>query len=300
MNAADLGAAHRYADLGHLRLHYVEAGAGPLVVLLHGFPEHYYAWRHQWGPLAAAGYHVVAPDMRGYNLSGKPRSVRAYRMGELTHDVAVLIRHCGAERAAMLVGHDWGGAVAWGVAMRDPALLERLAILNCPHPVTFARALATPRQLLRSWYIFFFQFPWLPEWYFARGDFAALRRILRAEPVRPGAFTAADIERYVQALRRPRAFRGAINYYRAFVQYGLAERRLLRRIDIPTLVIWGERDRYLGRELAAPPPAWVPTCRVERLPDASHWLQSDQPERVNALLLDFLRTPVRPAGSEPS
>jgi pimeloyl-ACP methyl ester carboxylesterase len=281
------GFTHRYANLGGLRLHYVEAGEGPLVVLLHGFPEFWYSWRHQLPALAAAGFHAVAPDMRGYNLSTKPRRVAGYRMGYLTHDVAALIQTCGAERATV-VGHDWGGGVAWGFAMRYPHLLDRLAILNCPHPLRFLQALRTPRQLLRSWYIFFFQLPWLPEASIRARDFAGLRETFRREPTRPGAFSEADIDRYVEAMARPRALTGAINYYRAFVQHGLAERRLLRRIDAPVLVIWGERDRYLGQELAEPPRAWVPHARVERLPDASHWVQVDQPERVNALLCEFL------------
>jgi pimeloyl-ACP methyl ester carboxylesterase len=283
-----------------VRLHYVEAGEGPLVVLLHGFPEHYYAWRYQWGALAAAGYHVVAPDLRGYNLSSKPRAVRAYHMKALAYDVAALIEHCGAERAAALVGHDWGGGVAWGTAMRYPEHLERLTILNCPHPLTFMRALTTPRQLLRSYYIFLFQLPWLPEHLLPLNDFASLRRTLRTDTTRPDAFTPADVDRYIAALRQPGALRGGINYYRAFIRYGLAERHLLRRIDLPTRVIWGERDRYLGRNLAAPPRRWVPNCRVERLPNASHWVQCDAPERVNALLLDFLRAPVSPASITPS
>jgi pimeloyl-ACP methyl ester carboxylesterase len=287
MSVDELGFAHRYANLGGLRLHYVEAGEGPLVVLLHGFPEFWYSWRHQLPALAAAGFHAVAPDMRGYNLSAKPRRVAGYRMGHLTRDVAGLIQACGAERATV-VGHDWGGGVAWGFAMRYPQLLDRLAILNCPHPVPFLRALRTPRQLRKSWYIFFFQLPWLPEASFRARDFEGLRETFRREPTRPGAFSEADVDRYVEALARPRALTSAISYYRAFVQHGLAERRLLRRIDAPVLVIWGERDRYLGKELADPPRAWVPHARVERLPAASHWVQEDQPERVNRLLQQFL------------
>src|SRR5262249_38887062 len=158
-------------------------------------------------------------------------------------------------------------------AMRYWQRLDRLAILNCPHPLRFLQALRTPRQLLRSWYVFFFQLPWLPEAAIRAGDFASLRAALRREPTRLGAFSEADIDRYAEALARPRALTGAINYYRAFIQHGLAERRLLRRIDTPVLVIWGERDRYLGKELADPPRAWVPHARVERLPETSHWLQ---------------------------
>jgi pimeloyl-ACP methyl ester carboxylesterase len=228
--------------------------------------------------------------MRGYNLSGKPRSVQAYRLGNLTHDVAALIRWCAAEHAAV-VGHDWGGGVAWGVAMRYPALASRLVILNCPHPVRLLHALHAPQQLLRWLYVLFFQLPVLPEAALRAGDFAGLRRMLRTEPLRPGAFSEADIEQYVEALKRPGALTSAINYYRAFVQYGVAERHLLRRIDAPTLVIWGDQDRYLLRELAEPPREWVPSARVEHLSDASHWVQNDQPGRVNELLLEFLSSP---------
>src|SRR3954449_2631161 len=154
--------AHREAVVNGVRLHYVEAGAGPLVVLLHGFPEFWYSWRHQIPALAAAGFRVVAPDMRGYNRSDKPRGVRAYSGDALTGDVAKLIRACGAERA-VVVGHDWGAAVAWQFAMAYPALLERLVIMNAPHPARFLRALRTWRQARKSWYMFFFQLPWLPE-----------------------------------------------------------------------------------------------------------------------------------------
>jgi pimeloyl-ACP methyl ester carboxylesterase len=282
--------AHSYAELGRLRLHYVEAGAGPLVVLLHGFPEYWYSWRHQLPALAAAGYHVVAPDMRGYNLSSKPRRLRAYDVDDLARDVAALVRHCGAARAAALVGHDWGAGVAWVCAMRYPRLTERLVILNVPHPVRMLEGLRTARQLRKSWYIFLFQLPWLPEALFRARDYAMIRDVFHRDPLRPGAFTQADVKRYVEAMARPGALTGAINYYRAFVRKGLREgTRTIRPIDLPTLVIWGEQDRYLGPELAAPPRRWVPHARVERLLDASHFVQNDRPERVNTLLLDFLR-----------
>ena len=279
---------HRYADLGDVRLHYVEAGEGPLVVLLHGFPEFWYSWRHQIPALAAAGFRVVAPDMRGYNLSDKPGGVQAYRVELLTRDVERLIRACGAERA-VVVGHDWGAIVAWLFAMREPAMLERLVIMNGPHPVAMMRDMLNPLQLARSAYVFFFQLPWLPELAAQAGGFASLRWMLRTDPLRADAFTPEDIERYVEAMAQPGALTATINYYRAAVQRNpLSAREQLRRIDAPVLVIWGEQDRALGPELAEPPHAWVPNARVERLPDASHWVQNDRPERVNALLLDFL------------
>lgn len=284
---------HRYADLPGVRLHYVEAGAGPLVVLLHGFPEAWFAWQHQIPALVAAGLRVVAPDMRGYNLSGKPAGVRAYTADRLTGDVAALIRQVGDRgpdgdvAPAAVVGHDWGAAVAWLFAMRYPALLTRLAILNVPHPARMMQGLRTLRQLRKSWYIFFFQLPGLPEASFRAGDFAVLRQTLRRDPVRPGAFSDEDIARYVEAAAQPGALTGGMNYYRALIRHPQAAGPL-QRIDAPVLVIWGERDRYLGPELAEPSSRWVPNCRVERLPDASHWVQADAAERVNALLVRFL------------
>jgi len=289
---------HRYADLGDVRLHYVEAGeagGGPLVVLLHGFPEFWYSWRHQLPGLAAAGFHAVAPDMRGYNWSDKPPGVDRYRVEVLARDVERLIRACGATRAAV-VGHDWGAIVAWWFAMLHPDRLTRLAILNVPHPAYMLepglmRAAGVPvwRQLRRSWYVFFFQLPWLPELALSAGNFALVRRTLRRDPVHRGTFTEEDIERYVEALAQPGALTATINYYRALLRRNpLGVRARLRRIEVPVLVIWGEQDRYLEAGLAQPPRRWVPDARVERLPDASHWVQLDRPARVNALLRGFL------------
>jgi pimeloyl-ACP methyl ester carboxylesterase len=284
--------AHRYADLGDVRLHYVEAGEGPLVLLLHGFPQFWYQWRHQIPALVEAGFKVVAPDMRGYNLSDKPPGVRAYRVELLARDVERLILACG-ERTATVVGHDWGAIVAWVAAMRHPGCVERLVILNVPHPARFLDGLLSPRQLLRSSYIFFFQIPRLPEEVICAGDFALLRSALRRDLVRTGAFAAEDIERYVRALARPGALTATLNYYRALLRNPGETRALLKRIEAPVLVIWGERDRFLSRRLAEPPRLWVPNLlRVERLQDASHWVAEDRPLEVNTLLLDFLCSPL--------
>jgi pimeloyl-ACP methyl ester carboxylesterase len=290
--ASARGMAHRWVDIGGLRLHYVEAGTGPLVVLLHGFPEFWYAWRHQIPALADAGFRVVAPDLRGYNASDKPPRVRDYRPRVLVQDVADLIVALGAGSAAV-AGHDWGGALAWLLAMQHPERVERLVVLNAPHPNRFLKGLSSPGQLRRSWYMLAFQLPWLPERLVAARDFQALRRALRRQPARPGAFTAQDIDRYVAAVAQPGALRAAINYYRAtFRGNPLAQVHSLRRVDIPTLIIWGDQDRYLGRELAEPDRAWVPNVRVERIADASHWVQADAPERVNQLMVDFLLEPI--------
>jgi pimeloyl-ACP methyl ester carboxylesterase len=281
---------HHFAVVNGVRLHYVEAGADeagrrPLVVLLHGFPEFWYSWRQQIAALAAAGYRVIAPDLRGYNQSDKPRGVASYRLKLLIEDVVGLIRQAGQTRAR-IVGHDWGGGIAWWLAIQRPDVVEQLAILNAPHPAAFFRELRRPGQLLRSWYMFFFQLPWLPEMMLRAGDFAGLARTLRKEPVRPGTFSAEDIRLYKEALRQPGALTAGINYYRAALRDFGEISEQLGVVSAPTLLIWGLRDRYLGPRLLEGLEPWVPGLRIERL-DASHWVQNDAPEEVNRLLVEF-------------
>jgi epoxide hydrolase 4 len=277
----------RFATVDGVRLHYVEAGAGPLVVLLHGFPEFWWSWRHQIPALVEAGYRVVAPDQRGYAQSDKPPNWRDYRLERLSADVAELITALGEERA-FVVGHDWGAAVAWGVATLHPERVEKVAILNVPHPETMLRTLQrSPRQVLHSWYMFFFLIPWLPERLMGWGGRRTLEQTYK--DARPGAFTAEDLDRYVEALKGPEGFRGPINWYRAALRRSpRASRALFRPIPAPVLVIWGEKDRFLMASMADPDPRLVPDVRVVRLPEASHWVQHDEPERVNDLLTSFL------------
>jgi pimeloyl-ACP methyl ester carboxylesterase len=287
MSTVEAHVSHGDAEVGRgVRLHYVEAGQGPLVVLLHGFPEFWYSWRRQIPALAQAGFHVVAPDMRGYDLSDKPKSWRAYDTELLAADIAGLIRSFD-EQSAYVVGHDWGAAVAYAVAMFHPDVVRRLAILNVPHASRMLEGFRTLKQLRKSWYMFFFQIPWLPEYLIARDDFAFGKRSLRADS--KGAFSDEDLERYVEAWSQPGALTGMINYYRAALRrsprQALAQ---LQPIHAHTLVIWGMRDRHLGSELAEPAPEWVPNVRLERIADATHWVQHDAPERVNELLIEFL------------
>ena len=279
-----------YAEVGDVRLHYVEAGDGPLIVLLHGFPEFWFSWRLQIAPLAAAGFRVVAPDLRGYNLSSRPDGVAAYDTGPLAADIRGLVQERGAE-SALLVGHDWGGTVAWATAMNHPEVVDRLAILNAAHPRRLQQGLRTPRQLLRSWYFFYFQLPGTDRRVRAR-RWRFFRHFLR--DARP-AYTPEDIERYVEAWSQPGAAAAMINYYRAAVRQSPKDAGAqLRPISAPTLVIWGQRDRYLGPKLAEPDRDDVPNLdRVVRLPDASHWVHHDEPERVTQLLIDFF-APARP------
>jgi pimeloyl-ACP methyl ester carboxylesterase len=275
-----------YAELGDQRLHYVEAGEGPLVLLLHGFPEFWYAWREQMAPLAAAGFRVVAPDTRGYNLSSRPGEVAAYDTDRLTADIQGLIHERGAE-SAVLVGHDWGGSIAWATAMAHPEVVERLAILNAAHPRKLSQGLHHPGQLRRSWSFYFFDLPELPETVVRANDWHFFRHFLRdADPV----FTPEDTDRYITAWSRPGAATGMINYYRASVRTPPKEAEAaIRPIQAPTLVIWGDSDRYLGADLAEPEHDDVPNLdRVERIPDASHWVHHDAADRVTRLLVDFL------------
>jgi len=260
----------------------------PDVLFLHGFPETSTAWRHQLPVLTAAGFRAVAPDLRGYGRSPKPPAVRDYRIDLVATDVLDLVRrHCAGR--VHLVGHDWGGVIAWWLAMYHPEAVERLVILNAPHPAAYLRELRRPAQLARSWYVLLFQLPWLPEWLIRFNDFAALRRLFTTDPARPGAFTKADVEHYVAAFSDRRSLTGTINYYRAVFRAGpAAMSRQVRPVRAPTLVIWGDRDRYLVPGLASGLESWVENPRVERLAGASHWVQHDEPARVNRLLLDFL------------
>jgi epoxide hydrolase 4 len=279
---------HGYAELDTVRLHYVEAGAGPLVVLLHGFPEFWFGWRDQIDALAAAGFRVVAPDMRGYNLSSKPAGVGSYALPLLAADVRDLIAERGGQDGALLVGHDWGGMVAWAAAAYHPASIRRLAILNMPHPRRMLEGLRTMRQLRKSWYILFFQLPWLPERLLSLRRFEGLRRPLEHD-ARAGAFAPADIDRYVEAWSQPGALTAMLGYYRATIRARLRrEAEELAPVTAPTLIIWGERDRHLGGELAQPDPADVPNLeRVVRLPNAGHSVAHDEPEVVSRLLIEF-------------
>jgi pimeloyl-ACP methyl ester carboxylesterase len=283
---------HGYAQVGDVRLHYAECGEGErLVVLLHGFPECWYSWRHQLKALGRR-YRVVAPDLRGYNLSDKPERVEDYQVKRLVDDVTGLIRHLG-QREAAVVGHDWGAAVAWAVAQHYPDYVWKLASLQTPPPAVWGKNL-TLKQLLRSWYMFFFQLPSLPEWLMRRDDFARLGKMLRATS-RPGTFSDKDIEVLKAALREPGAVTGGINYYRANLRallsrgFGAKETGRHERVRVPTLFIYGERDFAILPETVAGVADYVDAPYTElRLGRSNHWVQQESPAEVNAALLTFL------------
>jgi pimeloyl-ACP methyl ester carboxylesterase len=272
-----------------VNLHIVEAGApdGPLVLLLHGFPEFWYSWRNQIEPLAERRFHVVAPDMRGYNLSDKPDGIASYDLDELAKDVAGLADHFGRERFAV-AGHDWGAAVAWWLAGMYSLRVERLAILNAPHPTVWLDAMRNdPVQKRKSTYVRLFQMSWLPEFLIKLGGYKALARGFR-DSIRPDAFTEADLARYREAWAQPGALTATINYYRAVWRKPVGPPSEYR-IEPPTLIVWGKRDIYSKPELAEASCRLCANCRIEYLEQATHWVQHDEPDRVTALLADFLK-----------
>ncbi|MBW8756247.1 MAG: alpha/beta fold hydrolase [Burkholderiales bacterium] len=281
-----------WIEANGLRFHALAAGPadGPLVLLLHGFPEAAHGWRRQIGPLAAAGLRVVAPDQRGIGLSSKPAGVAHYRVHLLAADVVAIVRALGRERA-QVVGHDWGGAVAWTLAMRHADVIERAAILDAPHPLAFIERLRRhPSQMLRSWYMAFFQLPWLPEAVLRAGDFDRLARALVATS-RPGTFTPADLDAYRAAWAQPGALTGMLNWYRA-LRLGGGKSVASRggwRVRVPVRVLWGDRDQALEPALAEASLAWCDAGEVIHFPQATHWLQHEEPEAVVARLLEFLR-----------
>jgi pimeloyl-ACP methyl ester carboxylesterase len=279
---------HRYVTANGLRFHVATAGSpdGPLIILLHGFPEFWFGWRHQIEPLAEAGFHVWVPDQRGYNLSDKPRGIEPYAIDHLAADVTGLIDAAERDRA-ILVGHDWGGVVVWHLATAMPERVDRALILNVPHPTVMLRMLkANPRQLLRSWYTFYFQLPWLPDrclgfnrgWPLARG----LRKTSR-----PDTFSAGDLAQYREAWSQPGSITAMINWYRAAMRYSQRP-AISSRIHAPTLLIWGARDRFIGREAAQPSIDLCEDGRLEFIEEATHWVQHEEPVKVTELILNFI------------
>ena len=277
---------HSFIPTNGIRLHVVEAGRedGPLVILLHGFPEFWYGWRKQIDFLAEAGYHVLVPDLRGYNLSDKPPGIRSYHLDKLARDIIGLMEN---SENVTLIGHDWGGVVAWWTAIKFKERLQKLVILNAPHPVVMRRNLVKNKaQRKKSWYIFYFQLPRLPERMMSKNNWEfAVRSLVRSS--RAGTFGEEDLQKYREAWSQPGAIKGMLNYYRASfrpMHSGLNN----PRIQAPVLIIWGSRDRFLGRELAEQSLELCDKGRIEYIEEATHWVQHEEPGRVNALIGEFL------------
>lgn len=273
-----------------LRLHVAQAGApaGPLVILLHGFPDFWYGWRRQIPALAEAGYWVWAPDQRGYNLSDKPARVADYRLEALAADVLGLMDAAGREQAC-IVGHDWGAVVAWWLGIYHADRVRHLHILNVPHPGVMDQAVRRrPRQLRKSWYVILFQLPWLPEWAAQRADWATLARAVQ-QSSRPGSFSAEDMLAYRAAWSQPDALRSMLAWYRAIVRASLLHPTPRRRVTPPTHIIWGQQDIALDFSLTAPSLALCDQGRLTVFETASHWVHLDEAAAVTPLILDDLR-----------
>ena len=269
----------RVIETNGVRLHVVEAGPedGRLLVLLHGFPEFWYGWHETIAPLANAGYRVVVPDQRGYNLSEKPPRVRDYRIDELASDVVGLIDAYDRETAAV-AGHDWGAAVGWWLAIHRPDRLSSLVAVNVPHPTVFERTLRSSwDQRLKSWYVLAFQLPKLPEAVARAGNWRLATKGLK-DTSRPGTFDAEDLRRYRRAWNRDGAFEAMVNWYRAIVRDRPTPDT--PRVEVPTLVIWGARDRFLRKSMAADSVAHCADGRLHTIEDATHWVIHEEPHRV--------------------
>ena len=314
---------HGFADgADGARLHYAEIvpeerpEEAPLAILLHGFPEYWWSWRSQMPALAALGFWVVAPDLRGYNLSDAPSAVQDYRIELLTADVQRLITHFGRERA-VIVGHDWGGVVAWHVAMNQPDAVDRLVIMNAPHPERMAEAFgARPnlRQLGRSWYMFMFQIPKLPERWLSVNDYERVGWIFRDTAAHKEAFPPEVLQEYRRAAAQ-QGLNGPLHFYRAAIRAGLQDSRarissrfsglshalegilgpapsepaVFPKITAPTLLLWGEQDTALGKELTERmDDLFAGPFELTYLPDCGHWIQQECPEDVNRLMIEFL------------
>jgi epoxide hydrolase 4 len=280
---------HLYVTTNGIRLHVVVSGdpSGKPVILLHGFPEFWYGWRHQIPALVEAGYRVIVPDQRGYNLSEHPKSVLEYRLDELGKDVIGLIDHWDYERVD-IVGHDWGAAVAWWVGFSYPEKVRHLTILNVPHPSVMLETIRkSPRQMLKSWYIGFFLVPGLADWLMQINQYTGALKLLKASG-RNATFTDEDLTEYRKAWANSGGLTGMINWYRALVRYR-SPLTSDTSIHVPTLILWGKKDVALSHEMAEKSLGFCDNGLLVYFDDATHWVQHDAAENVNRELIAFMR-----------
>lgn len=285
----------RIIPLNQITLHVMTDGPehGTPVILLHGFPEFHYGWRHQVPALAEAGFRVIVPDQRGYNLSAKPKGIASYDVDVLAADVIALMDHFGIEKAR-IAGHDWGAVVAWTTALNHPGRVERLAIMNVPHPdVMTGFVLRNPAQRKKSWYVFFFQLPVLAEWMLSAGSFKNLGRMLQ-QSGRRNTFTETDIAEYKKAWSQKGAVTAMLNWYRAVFRRGLRfafsrNKPAARRVTVPVMMLWGRRDVALSADMAQPSIDLCDAGELTFYDKATHWVQHDAKEEVNQKLIGFMR-----------
>jgi pimeloyl-ACP methyl ester carboxylesterase len=283
----------QFIEVNGVKLHVVTDGpeGGTPVILLHGFPEFHYGWRGQIPALAEAGFRVIAPDQRGYNLSDKPKGVSAYNVDTLAKDVVGLFDHFGIQKAR-LVGHDWGAVVAWTVALNHPERLEKLTILNVPHPDVMRRFILEDKQQRKnSWYVFFFQIPFFVEWMLSKENFRNMARMLVGSG-RKSTFTRSDIEAYKKSWSQPGALTAMLNWYRSIFRGSLKyvfKKIPTRRVSVPTRILWGMNDVALSHEMAKPSAELCDDGELIFFEKATHWVQHDEADAVNKNLIEFLR-----------
>lgn len=277
-----------YVNTNGITLHLMTAGPekGPLVLLLHGFPEFWYGWRHHIEPLAAAGYRVIVPDQRGYNLSDKPTGIENYTIDTLRDDIIGLIEQQEQEKA-FLVGHDWGGAVAWHIASTRPEYVEKLIPINMPHPAAMPEVMKTyPVQAVLSSYILFFQLPWLPEKVICANRFQFIKQAFHLTS-RNGTFSKEEIEKYDEAWRQPETVTSMLNWYRA-LRKGTYSQINNQPVTVPVRIIWGRRDQFLSIELVKKSLQLCIDKKAALIDEATHWVTHEQPETVNGLIQRFI------------
>lgn len=285
-----MGLSHHTEQVGSIRMHYVSEGTGPLVLLLHGFPEFWWSWRNQIAPLAQAGFRVVAPDLRGYNDTDR---TGPYDLDTLAGDVVNLVRHLGEARA-IIIGHDWGGTIAWYVAAKHPEVCERTVVLNAPHPLVFEQVIRSSyRQLRRSWYMFFFAVPGLPERRLLKDNARIMKRIYLANSVDRSPFSEEVLRPFREAIMKPGAATAALGYYRAALRTAISRSGDIARLPIinqPALLIWGKDDPALSYDELVPPTLlWARDLWIEPIEHCGHFVHEERPHDVNRALLEFLQ-----------
>lgn len=282
------------------------AGDGEkLALFLHGFPELNHSWRHQMRLMADMGYTVWAPNMRGYGNTTRPKGIKNYVMEVLLEDVAQLIdaaQKDGGKKDVTLIAHDWGGAIAWFFVMHKMRPLSRYIVMNLPHPKIMGdRVREGGVQLRRSWYVLFFQIPWLPEFMMKLGGAAAVRRMFHDMAVDKSRFPKEVLDIYAEAALKPGALTAMCNYYRGLIRGGSGKRmgdKGYPKVDVPTLMIWGEEDAALDITTTYGTDQMVDDLTVRYLPQVSHWVQQEAPEKVNAIMKAWLEGATVPEAHE--
>lgn len=284
---------HKFVNVKGIRMHYVTMGNGPLLLFLHGFPEFWNSWRHQIS-FFSKNFTVVAPDMRGYGETDRPKEIGHYRIEILVNDIAELISSIGQKSASAIVGHDWGGIVAWAATMMAPSITEKLVVINSPHPGIVQRnAFRNYAQMQKSWYMFFFLLQDAPESVLSQNNFAILKDMFRISTKRKDKFTSNDLESYVSSWNKKGGLTGGLNYYRANLNAefwgNLSESIPFPKVEIPTLQIWAEDDIFLGKELTEGTKDFVDApFSLKTIPNCGHWVQQEAPEEVNRFISEFL------------